>query len=521
MPKKLYVGVDHVARKCKKMYVGALTDVPVYGEGLETVGINTGNISDYFEVTDGAYKFAGSGSVFTSNNYHIKNTTASTVLTAKQDISALSFDYSYSSEKNYDKFTLKVGGTVVENAVSGATTSKSYSGSLTKGGTIEFTYSKDSSTDSNDDKCTFSNMSIQVIGRTQIGTEQKSLARKVAKGYIGVGGVARPFFGGGEVVYFGTATALENVDYYKGAATTVGDYALILNAKSKKHNAFNSNLVKTNVQSDQNYTGRHFAATTVGNYALFGGAEDGDNNATKDLFIFSNVLTYNDTLTLYAARYNASATTVGDYAIFAGGTDTVEAFDSALARYTEIEYLSSSRREMGATTIGNYALFAGGTFYAGSGGQLSRTEVDVYDYNLTHTTITSLTVGRRALAATTIKNYGLFAGGYLEGTGSKTTVDIYDESLVRLTPADLSVARSNLSATSIGEFALFGGGTTGSNETSIKYNTVDVFDTSLTRVGVLSLSSNRSRPAATTIANYALFAGGASGETAVDVYTVV
>lgn len=197
MPKNLYMGVDNVARKVKKMYVGVLTDVPVYEEGLETVGINTENISNYFDVTNGTYKFAGSGSVFTSNNYNIKSSTASTILTAKQDISVLSFNYSYSSEQNYDKFTLKVGGTVIENAVSGATTSKSYSGSLTKGGTIEFTYSKDSSVNRNDDKCTFSNMSIQVIGRTQIGTEQKSVARKVAKVYIGMNGVARLFFIGG------------------------------------------------------------------------------------------------------------------------------------------------------------------------------------------------------------------------------------------------------------------------------------------------------------------------------------
>ena len=74
----------------------------------------------------------------------------------------LSFDYSYSSEQKYDKFTLKVGGTTVENAVSGATTSKSYSGSLTSGQTIEFSYVKDSSQDKNDDKCTFSNMSITI-----------------------------------------------------------------------------------------------------------------------------------------------------------------------------------------------------------------------------------------------------------------------------------------------------------------------------------------------------------------------
>ena len=128
------------------------------------VAITADNISDYFTVTNGSsYYFAGSGATFTSNNAGVNSSTATTVLTAKQDISVLAFDYSYSSEASYDKFTLKVGGTTVENAVSGATTNKNYSGSLTAGQTVEFTYAKDSSQHKNDDKCTFSNMYITIL----------------------------------------------------------------------------------------------------------------------------------------------------------------------------------------------------------------------------------------------------------------------------------------------------------------------------------------------------------------------
>lgn len=127
------------------------------------VAITADNIGDYFTVANGSYYFKGSGSVFTSSNGGKSSTTASTVLTAKQDISVLAFSYSYSSEAKYDKFTLKVGGTTVEDGVSGATTNKSYSGSLTTGQTVEFTYAKDSSQDINDDKCTFSNMHITIL----------------------------------------------------------------------------------------------------------------------------------------------------------------------------------------------------------------------------------------------------------------------------------------------------------------------------------------------------------------------
>lgn len=527
MPKKLYVGVDHVARKCKKMYFGALTDVPVYGEGLEKVGINTGNISDYFEVTDGAYKFAGSGSVFTSNNYHITNTTASTVLTAKQDISALSFDYSYSSEKNYDKFTLKVGGTVVENAVSGATTSKSYSGSLTKGGTIEFTYSKDSSTNSYDDKCTFSNMSIQVIGRTQIGTEQKSLARKVAKGYIGVGGVARPFFSGGEVVHYGPITSLETSSNYGTKATTVGNYAVFFTDANKKHNVYNADLVRTTVSTNGYNSGGRTAATTVGNHALQGGGYNSNNEADNKLFAISDSLTSTSTYLKYP-RYYASATSVGDNAIFAGGSDysseTAEAINSSLVA-SQITDLSYWRCAMAATTVGNYALFGGGARgqITGSGDQLGRTEVDAYDANLVHSTIAGLTTGRRFLAATSFGGYAFFGGGARDGSTSymRDTVDIYDSNLVKLTPSALSVARWYLSATSLEHHALFSSGVNGSTSSGTKSNVVDVFDESLTRSQTLTISFAGLEPGATTIGKYALIGGpetSTSIRTSIDAY---
>ena len=131
--------------------------------GPIVVDITASNISDYFTVTNGSpYYFNGQGNVFTTNNAGVNSSTASTILTAKQDISEISFNYSYSSEPNYDKFTLKVAGSTIENAVSGATTTKSYNGSLTSGQTIEFTYAKDGSVNKNDDKCTFSNMVIKL-----------------------------------------------------------------------------------------------------------------------------------------------------------------------------------------------------------------------------------------------------------------------------------------------------------------------------------------------------------------------
>ena len=189
-----------------KTYIGANIEVPIYSEG--TVNITTSNVNDYFTVSNGSYYFAGSGSTFTSNNKYVSSSTATTTFTAKTDMTNLSFAYGYSSESNYDKFTLTVGSTTVANALSGSTTTKTYSGSLKTGEKIVMTYSKDGSGDSYNDECYVSNISFK--SKIQTGTEQKSnvacevknlyigvnnVAKKVKKAYIGVNGVAHLCYG--------------------------------------------------------------------------------------------------------------------------------------------------------------------------------------------------------------------------------------------------------------------------------------------------------------------------------------
>lgn len=202
---------------------------------ITSVNITASNISTYFAVTNDTYYFSGSGSVFTTNNGGAANSTAKTTLTAKQNISNITFTYSYSSEANYDKFTLTVAGTTVENAVSGATTTKSYSGTLSTGDTIIFQYAKDVSANSNDDKCTFSNM---VIGISD-GTTIDNVARKVKQSYVGVDGVSRRVKSGyvsadnvvknvfrPSVVWKKYNATLGNV-YVMGAPYTVTNYNIV------------------------------------------------------------------------------------------------------------------------------------------------------------------------------------------------------------------------------------------------------------------------------------------------------
>lgn len=213
-----------------KTYIGANIEVPIYNEG--TVNITTSNVNDYFTVANGSYYFAGSGSTFTSNNKGIDSSTATTTFTAKTDMTNLSLTYCYSSERSYDKFTLKVGSTTVANALSGQTTTKTYSGSLKTGEKIVMTYSKDGSSANYNDECYVSNISFK--SKIQTGTEQKNnvacevknlyigvnnVARKVKKAYIGVNGIAHLCYG-------------RNNPGIDGALTFIGDTDFTLSHKS-------------------------------------------------------------------------------------------------------------------------------------------------------------------------------------------------------------------------------------------------------------------------------------------------
>ena len=186
MAKKAYVGVDGKARKIKKGYVGVTTEFPVYGDPVST-SVTVSNIAEFFDVKNDTHYFKGSGGTFANTNGGVDDSTAKTTLTAKVDME-VSFYYSYSTEPNYDKFTLVVGTTTVEKEASGAKTTKSYSGNLSVGESIVFTYTKDGSQAGNDDRCAFS--TIVVKSAPIVGTETKGVARKIKKAYIGIGGVA-------------------------------------------------------------------------------------------------------------------------------------------------------------------------------------------------------------------------------------------------------------------------------------------------------------------------------------------
>ena len=516
----------------KGIYVGVPIRVPVLGSEA-SITVDETNVDDYFDVRSTAsYHFPCVGGVWESNNKGVASSTAATTLKAKFEFSSVSFDYSCSSESS-DQFVLEVAGVTVDR-LSGATTKKSYVGSLKSGDSIGLTFVKDSSIDRYDDCCTLSKLVIyakEVVGYESVGVARyakkvyvspSGTARKVRKAYVGVGGVARLCFASEpELVPYGTITPL-SVPRRSLTATSVGDYALFAGGESfgnklKKHStvdAYSTTLVHSN--PTELSVGRDgLAATSVGDYALFGGGTALPGSFTESVAtvdaINSRLVRSNPTK-LSDVPNSVRATSVGDYAIFVAVDRYskyafTNAYSSSLVRSTPTEP-SSKRTGLAATSVGGYALFAGGYY----GGYLSI--VDAYSTTLVHSNPTELSVGRSGLAATSVGGYALFGGG-TGGGHIWSRVDIYNSSLVRSThPTGLSISRSPSAATSVENYALFGGGSSGEAA-------VDAINSRLVRSNPTELSVGRYGLAATSVGDYALFGGGYTGSTyssSVDVY---
>ena len=210
-----------------------------------------------------------------------------------------------------------------------------------------------------------------------VGSSTQSVARKIKKAYISIGGIARPCWAGGELAYYGAITNL-NSGRNLLAAATIGNYALFAGGESPVSNvvdAYDASLTRT-IPTTLNTSRGYLAGTTIGNYALFGGGE------------YSNV---------------------------------VDAYDTSLTHTTPTA-LSEKRKYLAATTISDYALFGGGCVNTNTPSAI----VDVYDTSLTKTVQTDLSKARYQLVATTIGDYALFGGGYTYSTESKSNiVDAY------------------------------------------------------------------------------------------------
>lgn len=501
-------------------------NAPYYEESVVTIAINSSNIADMFEVTNGSYYFApnSDGTMFYSNNKYKSSTTASTVLKAKYDMN-ISFTYTYSSEQNYDKFTLKVAGTTIENEVSGSSQTKTYSGNLTAGQTIEFTYTKDGSQDKNNDECSFREMSVTATVMNQVRFD--NIARQIKKAYIGIGGVARPCWSGGELAYYGLAPTPLSVTRRNSGTAVIGNYGIFAGGeygsgsgtKTKTCNVFDKSLTRYDVNLPAIQT--NMPSAIVGNHAIFAGGFQSNNGATTMVQAISDSLTVSTLTSLtQGAGSGVGGASVDNYAIFAGGNPNfgtfvanVDAFDSSLTKHTAPN-LTDAKHQMGAASVNGYAIFAGGT--NDENASTMTKSADAYDSSLTKKMLTEMSITRRQIASATVGKYAIFAGGIVSST-YRDVVEAYDSSLVLSTADSMTTARYRHGATTLGDYGLFGGGWSGT-----RLATVEVYDTSLVHTMTTDLSVKRDYVESLTIGDFALFAGGTNGSwmSSIDVYTV-
>lgn len=318
------------------------------------------------------------------------------------------------------------------------------------------------------------------------------VAHRIVKAYIGIGGVARPFWGGDTATFYGH----------------IGNFSTLR---------------------------KNYVATTLGDNALFAGGESDGYGILSSIERWDRSLTHTNTLSLSQRRYEFSATTVGDYALFAGGPgdNTVDAFNKNFTRSNPAN-LNSKRSGGAATTVGNYAIFGGGLHYTSSGyGDGFTSEVDAYNSSLTKmNSVASLGIARHSLAATTVGGYAIFYGGmerneYEEDDWatydtSSGGLDIYNSSLTKLLSIDSGYDRCELAATAVGGYALFGGGKRVSlnsdyddwgdeywYEDEEVVDVVTAFNQSLTETWVYpGLGHSAAALSATTVRNHAIFGGG-------------
>lgn len=350
-------------------------------------------------------------------------------------------------------------------------------------------------------------------------------ARKIKKAYVGVNGKARAFWSGGELRYYGRATALSEARY-ELTATATGGYALFAGGNNGNYSnvvdAYNRSLTRTNPAGLEKY-GVHIA-TSVGQYAII---------ATNDLsssfisgvadsyVIYDKSLTKisNNIGTTVEARTSKGAANVGNYALFAGGNlirqfgagepvNTINAINSSLTLSSIA--LPKAKRAVCGGKVGNYALFAGGL----GGGPFNPsyyTDVDAYNVSLTRISVTAIDRGIDSVrcSASIGSSYVLFRVGVADLP--PFTINAYDASLTKRSVTVPNRDSYEMAAASSENYAIF----------ADKYYVV-AYNDSLTCSMMTPLSDERVEGAAATIGNYVLFAGGLNSgkKDIVDVYTI-
>ena len=387
MAKKVYIGVDDVARKVKKMYLGVDGKARKIKKGY----IGIGGVARPFW-TGGELAYYG---------------TITALSVARENLSATSVgDYALFGGGGYSDTTAK-------------TTVDAYNKSLTRSTPTALSLAR---------YCigaaSVGNYALFAGGQTSNNPSADVNTINVYDKSLTMSTKSLPYN-----LKAHTATSFGGYALFAGG-TTNGDYV-----KNYVH-AYNGSLTVTTING-LSMARKALAATTVGDYAVFGGGFSTNLKAYNYVDACDKSLTFSSITNLSVARGYLAASSVGDYALFAGGTSsvgssydssnvyaTIDAYNKSLTRSTPTP-LSQYRHNFTSTTLGDYALFAGGSSGDLSYSSYSSVITDAYDKSLTRTVPTGLNNARARLASTTVGDYALFGGGCRSISNEKSTVDCY------------------------------------------------------------------------------------------------
>ena len=520
MAKKAYISVDGKARKIKKGYVSiAEFNQPV----LTTDGTLGGSsfavyASNYYSADYAAYK-AFNGNISDGYSSSVNPSNQTIYLTFYNPIaikvSELKFTNvpsgltssspkAFSVEGSDDNSSWSsLGSFTNTNNTNGATWSVNLSGGYYK-------YHRIVITSANTTQAYVNIGEINIVA-----TSSKSVARKIKKAYISIGGGVRHK----EVEYIqSSGTQYIDTKFVPDNNTRVVIDAEIITPGTAslfgaRVSATNSNYalmqLSTYIRSDYNTEYSQQWSTSVTNRRVYDknketttidGSSQSYTNATfkcpSNMYLFATnengTVKFQISAKVYSCKIYDNDKLVRDYVPVIDNSGNAGLFDKVSCRF----YINAGTGNFtyGAET-GNTYISNGIARPCWSGGELSY-----------YGTITALSTGVRFLTATTVGDYALFGGGTNDQTYGVGTVNAYNSSLVKSNPSSLNPIRYNLCATTVGDYAIFGGGRYDSSRLRAELN---YFNKSLTYGNVgTSMSKARENYEATTVGNYALFAGG-------------
>jgi hypothetical protein len=183
-------------------------------------------------------------------------------------------------------------------------------------------------------------------------------------------------------------------------------------------------------------------------------------------------------------------------------------------------HLSVARYDLAATTVGDKAIFAGGTE---QGPYSAYSAVDIFNNTTGQWSTANLSVPRCRLAAATVGNLAIFAGGCLSFRDETFTsqVDIYNDATGTWSTAALSVPRGLLGGVAVGNRAYFAGGATTNFDgvPSGASNLIDVYDASTNVWSTMTMPHPRYDFTPLAIGGKIIFMGGGAPE--VDIYNTL